>query len=171
MQNDKSKVERRETPVSLKDRKEEILPLARHFISLAGKQLGVSEKFLSQDVEEYLLKYDWPGEEEELEFAIKRACILSEEPNLYIEDFDLKQRPAKSVGKFIETRLKGFMRKISRLEKFNLYEMVIPEVERSLIMMVLEETNGNQIRAAKLLGINRNTLRAKIRKLGIKTRQ
>jgi DNA-binding protein Fis len=47
--------------------------------------------------------------------------------------------------------------------------MVIPEVERALILMVMKETQGNQIKTAKLLGINRNTLRSKIRKLGIKT--
>jgi DNA-binding protein Fis len=45
--------------------------------------------------------------------------------------------------------------------------MVIPEVERALILMVMKETKDNQIKAAKLLGINRNTLRSKIRKLGI----
>ena len=67
----------------------------------------------------------------------------------------------------METRLKGFMRNIKRFEKFNLYEMVIPEVERALILMVMKETKDNQIKAAKLLGINRNTLRSKIRKLGI----
>jgi DNA-binding protein Fis len=86
---------------------------------------------------------------------------------LQIEDFDLKQRQAKSIGKFVEGRLKGFMRNIKRFEKFNLYDMVIPEVERSLILMILKETNGNQIKAAKLLGINRNTLRSKIKKLKI----
>jgi len=59
------------------------------------------------------------------------------------------------------------MRNIKRFESFNLYDMVIPEVEKSLIMMVLKETKGNQIKASRLLGINRNTLRSKIKKLGI----
>ncbi|UCF87765.1 MAG: hypothetical protein JSV71_04715 [Nitrospiraceae bacterium] len=62
------------------------------------------------------------------------------------------------------------MRNIKNLEKFNLYDTVIPEVEKSLILMVMRETRGNQIRAAKLLGINRNTLRSKIKKYRIKTK-
>ena len=153
---------------ALKDRREEILPLARQFIKLAEKQIGTEPKELTKEAEEYLLSCDWPGDEKELEIAVKRACILSEEPVLQLEDFDLKHRQVKSIGKFVETRLKGFMRNIKRLERFNLYDMVIPEVEKSLILMVMKETKGNQIKAAKMLGINRNTLRSKIKKLGIK---
>jgi DNA-binding NtrC family response regulator len=139
----------------LRDRKEEILRLAKQFIKSAEEQIGMERKELSKDAEEYLLTYDWPGNEQELELAIKRAYVLSEESVLQVEDFDLKHRQAKSIGKFVEARLKGFMRNIKRLEKFNLYNMVIPEVERSLI---------------RLLGINRNTLRSKIKKLGIKVK-
>ncbi|MBI5739202.1 MAG: hypothetical protein HZA16_00645 [Nitrospirae bacterium] len=151
----------------LKDRKEAILSLANHFIRLSDEHLGTGSKKISEEAEEYLVTYDWPGDEKELEHAVKKACILSEGPVLLPEDFDLKQRQPKSVGKFIETRLKGFMQNIKRLEKFNLYDMVIPEVEKSLIVMVMKETGGNQIRAARLLGINRNTLRSKIKKLKI----
>lgn len=152
----------------LKERRGEIIPLAREFIALSEHQLGTATKELTKETEEHLLTYDWPGGEKELEIAVKRACILSDEPVLHIEDFDLKQRQAKSIGKFVESKLKNFMRNINSLEKFNLYDMVIPEVERSLILMVMKETKDNQIKAAKLLGINRNTLRSKIKKLGIK---
>jgi DNA-binding NtrC family response regulator len=154
----------------LKERKEAILPLANQFIKSSDEQTGTGNKKISKEAEEYLLAYDWPGDEKELEFGVKKACILSEGPVLQVEDFDLAQRQPKSIGKFVETRLKGFMQNIKRLEKFNLYDMVIPEVEKSLIVMVLKETNGNQIKAAKLLGINRNTLRSKIKKLKIKVK-
>ncbi|MEW6713851.1 MAG: helix-turn-helix domain-containing protein [Nitrospirota bacterium] len=154
----------------LKERRGEILPLVREVIKLSEQQLGTSLKDLSKEVEEHLLTYDWPGGEKELETAVKRACILSDEPLLHIEDFDLKQRQARSIGKFVESKLKSFMRNIKNLEKFNLYDMVIPEVERSLILMVMKETKGNQIKASKLLGINRNTLRSKIKTLGIKVK-
>ncbi len=157
-------------PMDLKERKEEILALVKQYIKLAEKQIGTEVKDISKDAEEYLLTYDWPGNEIELEIAVKRACVLSEGPLIRVEDFDLKHRQARSIGKFVESRLKGFMRNIKRFEKFNLYEMVIPEVEKSLILMVLKETKGNQIRAARLLGINRNTLRSKINKLGIKVK-
>ncbi len=154
----------------LKERKEGILSLVNLFIRSADEQVGTGNKKISKEAEEYLLTYDWPGDDKELEFAVKKACILSDGPVLQIEDFELSQRQPKSIGKFVETRLKGFMQNIKRLEKFNLYDMVIPEVEKSLIVMVLKETNGNQIKAAKLLGINRNTLRSKIKKLKIKVK-
>ncbi len=154
----------------LKERKEDILSLVRNLIETSGELAGTETKELSKEVEDYLLSYEWPGNERELEVAVRRACILSEETLLRIEDFDLRQRQAKSIGKFIESKLKGFMKNIKRFESFNLYDMVIPEVEKALIVMVMKETKGNQIKAARLLGINRNTLRSKIRKLGIKVK-
>ncbi|MBI4654399.1 MAG: hypothetical protein HY752_05335 [Nitrospirae bacterium] len=147
----------------------EILSLARHFIKLSDEQLKTGSKELSGDVEEYLLTH-WRGSERELESAVKKACILSQCPVLEIEDFDIKKRQARSIGEFIEERLRRFIQNINRLEKFNLYDTVIPEVEKALITMVLKETKGNQIKASKLLGINRNTLREKIKKLKIDLR-
>ena len=153
--------------LSLTDRKDDILLLARKYIQFSKEHLGTKTVELSKEAEEFLLTYEWP-DKGELEIAVKRACILSEGQVLQAEDFDLKQRRARSIGKFVESKLQGFMRNIKRFEKFNLYDMVIPEVERSLILMVMKETKGNQVKAAKLLGINRNTLRSKIKKLGIK---
>jgi DNA-binding NtrC family response regulator len=153
--------------IPLKDRKDEILLLAMRFVQLSREQLGTKTVELSKEAEEFLLTYEW-SDEGELEIVVKRACILSEGPVLRAEDFDLKQRQMRSIGRFVESKLKGFMHNIKGFETFNLYDMVIPEVERSLIIMVMKETKGNQVKAAKLLGINRNTLRSKIRKLGIK---
>ncbi len=157
-------------PLPLKDRREDISSLAKQFIKVSEEQMEPGPRELSKEAEDYLLSYEWPGDERELEIAVKRACILSEDQLLQIEDFDLRQRQAKSIGKFVESKLKGFMRNIKRFESFNLYDMVIPEVEKALIFMVMKETKGNQIKAARLLGINRNTLRSKIRKLGIKVK-
>ncbi|MBI4844503.1 MAG: hypothetical protein HY809_09305 [Nitrospirae bacterium] len=157
-------------PLPLKERKGEIISLARQYIKAASAEIGTGNKSLSKDAEKYLLEYDWPDGEKELEISIKRACILSDGPELNLKDFDARQRQIKSIGKFMEERLSGFMQSIKRFDNFNLYNMVIPEVEKSLITLVLKETNGNQCKSAKLLGINRNTLRSKITKLGIKTK-
>lgn len=156
--------------VPLKDRKDDILALAMNFVRVSKEQLDTGPAEISKEAEAFLLGHEWPGEERELEIAVKRACILSEGTVLQAADFDLEQKQARSIGKFVESKLKGFMKNIKRFEKFNLYEMVIPEVERSLIMMVMKETKGNQLKAAGLLGINRNTLRSKIKKLGIKVK-
>jgi two-component system nitrogen regulation response regulator GlnG len=154
---------------SLKERRDNIISLVKHYIKVAEEQLNTSPKELSKDAEEHLLICDWDGKEKELENAVKKACILSDGEILHIEDFDLKQRNIKSIDicSFIEEKLKVYMKKIKSFEKFNLYETVIPEVEKALILMVMKETKGNQTKTAKLLGINRNTLREKIKKLKI----
>jgi len=90
---------------------------------------------------------------------VDRACLKKE---------GFKHTGTDSIGGFIEARLSRFMRKIKRLESFDLYDMVISEVEKALITMALKETNGNQLRASRLLGINRHTLSNKIKRLGIK---
>lgn len=156
-------------PVPSQKSSEDILSLARYYIKVAEEQINTGYKELSKEAEEYLLTHDWNGREKELESVVKKACILSERDVLKVEDFDLKQRQITSmgIGRFVEEKLKGFMRNIKNLEKFNLYDTVIPEVEKTLIMMVMRETKGNQVKAARLLGINRNTLREKIKKLKI----
>ena len=159
------------SPAALTDRREEILSLVEKFMRMSEEQIGTEPRELSKEAREYLLSHEWHGNEKELEIAVKRACILADDRILQIQDFDLKQRQIKSIGKFIEERLSGFMRTIKSFEKFDLYNMVIPEVEKALIMMVMKETKGNQIRAANLLGINRNTLRSKIKKLGLKVKK
>ena len=145
----------------------DVISLAKHFIKIAEEQIKTGPKELSIEAEEYLLSHDWHGKVDELENAVKRACILTDSMVLQVADFDLRHRQIKSLGRFIEEKLKGFMRNIKNLENFNLYDAVIPEVEKSLILMVMKETKGNQTKAAKLLGINRNTLRDRIKKLKI----
>lgn len=145
----------------------DVISLAKHFIKIADEQIKTGPKELSREAEEYLLSHDWHDKVNALENTVKRACILTDSTVLQVGDFDLRHRQIKSLGRFIEEKLKGFMRNIKNLEKFNLYDAVIPEVEKSLILMVMKETKGNQTKAAKLLGINRNTLRDKIKKLKI----
>lgn len=64
-------------------------------------------------------------------------------------------------------RVKNFMGGLSEIKGFSLYDIIISEVERALISSVLSETRGNQLKASRVLGINRNTLRKKIRDLKI----
>ena len=73
-----------------------------------------------------------------------------------------------SMKEFLEEKLKRYLKEMSKLENSTLYNAVISEVERSLISIVLKETEGNQLKAAKTLGINRNTLRTKIQEYKIR---
>lgn len=156
----------------LKKDTEDILTLVRQYIKKADEELDTGHKELSRDAIGYLLSCEWKDNEKELKKAVKRACILSEGHILREEDFKSGYRETRSmgIGMFIEEKLRGFMKNIKNFERFNLYETVIPEVEKALITMVMKETEGNQIKAARLLGINRNTLRNKIKKLKINSK-
>lgn len=152
---------------ALRDRKEDIPLLVRNFLGEAVEKLETGEKKLSKEATAAILRYDWPGNVRELENVIKRACILStgsviEKKDLLIEEnsFTMKE--------FLEEKLKRYLKDMTKAVNCNLYGTVLSEVEKALIDIVLKEANGNQLRTARILGINRNTLRAKIKEYKIK---
>jgi two-component system, NtrC family, nitrogen regulation response regulator GlnG len=129
---------------------------------------------LSPVAQDALARHDWPGNVRELENAIKRALVLAQGDVLGPEDFAfLSAAPtaapaAQSGGASLEALV---VRAVETLlagpEPNDLFRELLTRVERPLLETVLERTGGNQLRAAALLGINRNTLRKKLTELGI----
>jgi DNA-binding NtrC family response regulator len=152
----------------LRDRKEDILPLARYFLEEAIKKFETGMKEFSKDARDFLLKYDWPGNVRELEDRIKRATIFSDSTVIRKKDLLIGDIGSYSIKEFLEEKLKRYLKEMTKLKNCNLYDTVLSEVERSLIAIVLKETGNNQLKAAKTLGINRNTLRAKIKEYKIR---
>jgi DNA-binding NtrC family response regulator len=148
---------------SLRERKEDILPLAQYFLGKTVERFAAGDKELSKEAEDFLLKYDWPGDVHELEEMIKKAVLLSSGQAIERKDLVLGDVNCCSIKEFLEEKLKRYLKEMTQLDNCNLYNTVLSEVERSLISIVLKETGGNQLKAAKTLGINRNTLRAKIK--------
>jgi len=151
----------------LRDRKDDITPLARHFLKESVKAFELPPKDFSKDAEKSLMEYDWPGNVRELENTIKRASILSRDSVIERRDLFCNDYNACSVKEFLEEKLHGFLTEMKKLDKSNLYDTVISEVEKALFSIVLTETDGNQVGAAKILGINRNTLSKKIKEYKI----
>ncbi|HXW69006.1 MAG TPA: helix-turn-helix domain-containing protein, partial [Dissulfurispiraceae bacterium] len=83
---------------------------------------------------------------------------LIERRELFADDYN-----ACSIKEFLEVKLDGMMKKMTRVENSNLYETIIAEVDKALLGLALKETGGNQVKAAKALGINRNTLNKKMK--------
>lgn len=153
---------------TLRDRKEDIMPLARHFLKDAERKFETGKKDLSKEAKDTLIKYDWPGNVRELENVIKRASVLSNGAIIEKRDLLLEDAGQPSIKDFLEDKLKRYLKDMTQLENSNLYETVISEVEKALIKIMLAETGGNQLKAARTLGINRNTLRTKMKEYRIR---
>ncbi|MGH7264311.1 MAG: sigma-54-dependent transcriptional regulator [Candidatus Rokuibacteriota bacterium] len=157
----------------LRERRDDIPFLVDHFLSKYAGELG--ERALSAEGLDRLLGYAWPGNVRELENVIQHAMVMAGAGVILPEHLPIATGPSPgplregTVEHLIETKLEECVRGLGARESANLYELVLALVERPLLRAVLRETGGNQLRAAALLGINRNTLRKKLRALGLRS--
>ncbi|MBI5875726.1 MAG: nitrogen regulation protein NR(I) [Deltaproteobacteria bacterium] len=155
----------------LRNRKEDIPLLSEYFLQKFQEEMGIEPRTLSPKAMDALKAYSWPGNVRELENILRRAVLLYSNPVLSPDDIALpqKKQTKDSLEDIIYNRLEGFVSSINVKDKHELYNTILPFMERPLIRLVLKKTGGNQVKTAELLGINRNTLRKKIKELGIKT--
>jgi two-component system nitrogen regulation response regulator GlnG len=161
----------------LRERAEDIPDLARHFLEAARSE-GLGAKSFDRGALDCLMRYGWPGNVRELENLVRRLVVLNSAEVIHADAVEgelshtaVEASPAAgdSLGTAAETHLRRyFSAHGGSLPARGLYDRVLREIERPLISLSLEATRGNQIRAAELLGLNRNTLRKKIRELDIK---
>ena len=168
------------TLAPLRERRDDIPALATYFLSRSCTEMSVTPKRLTDDALSLLKSYSWPGNVRELENAIKRAVILSNDPLLTALDFgglltheEVVQTGSQetSLEQLVDLELRSCMHGIEALDKGDIHAMVLEQVERPLIRLVLEKCRWNQVKAADVLGINRNTLRKKISELNIEMKR
>jgi len=171
----------------LRERTEDIADLARHFLDRARAD-GLPAKSLDQGAVDALRAHRWPGNVRELENLMRRLAALW--PDEVITEDAVRPElvehngsdayaaePGQGGGetsgpeplsRAVERHIRTFLAAYRDADgEANIYEQVLAEVERPLIQMTLAATRGNQIKAAMMLGLNRNTLRKKIRDLDI----
>jgi two-component system nitrogen regulation response regulator GlnG len=161
----------------LRERVEDIPDLARHFLRKAEEE-GLPHKSLDNEALDMLRRHRWPGNVRELENLIRRLAVLQSGDSIPASAIAAELRePARSaaadedgkpqsLGAAVEQYLtRYFLAQGDRLPPPGVYDRIVQEVERPLISICLAATRGNQIRAAQLLGLNRNTLRKKIKDL------
>ncbi|MEZ5363605.1 MAG: sigma 54-interacting transcriptional regulator [Bryobacterales bacterium] len=135
----------------IRERKEDILPLVEFFINRYNKRFEREVKGVTDETRQLLLTHDWPGNVREIRNAIERAMVLEESDYLRPESLSL------------ETRI-GTPPPIAATAGAASLE----DVERSMLVQALEKTDGNQTRAAEMLGISRDTLRYRIKKFNLR---
>jgi two-component system nitrogen regulation response regulator GlnG len=163
----------------LRERTEDIPDLIRHFFKLAERE-GLPSKQIETAAVERLKRYRWPGNIRELENLARRLAALYPQETITtaVVDNELAPpvsapagedaRPEENLSAAVERHLNRYFGGFGDgLPPPGLYHRVLREIEYPLLSVALAATRGNQIRAADLLGVNRNTLRKKIRDLEI----
>ncbi|MEM7661553.1 MAG: sigma 54-interacting transcriptional regulator [Pseudomonadota bacterium] len=161
----------------LRDRREDLPDLAQAFLVRARDQ-GLPAKRFDQAALDLMAAYEWPGNVRELENVILRLSALSPDTAISAKDVEAAMRhdmtraaPAsEGLEPEIEQVLKRFvmpdLMAADPDDQNRIYHAVLEQVERPLITLALSITSGNKVKAASILGLNRNTLRAKINALG-----
>jgi two-component system nitrogen regulation response regulator GlnG len=164
----------------LRDRKEDLPDLINHFLAEAELAEGGKVKKVSPKALDLLKAYDWPGNVRELENLIRRIVVLYPQ-DVITDDLVASELATTSASKIVQSSkgldlaeaVEYYLNELFReygekLPPAGLYQRIVQKVEKPLITACLMATRGNQLRAAELLGLNRNTLRDKIRRLDIK---
>jgi transcriptional regulator with GAF, ATPase, and Fis domain len=145
----------------LRDRADDVLFLADHFVRTLGAKLGKGEPGLSRAARDALLAHPWPGNIRELQNAIERALIVSDgglvtAGQLGLERAGARLAPAQAAPSGAETPAEPL-------------ELSLPEWERRLVCEALEKAKGNKSRAAQILGLTRSQLYTRLKRHGLET--
>lgn len=153
---------------SLRERKEDIPLIIDHYIKHCNSQLDTNVRGVSKPALKRIMRYDWPGNVNELKNAIKSAVAITQGSIILLEDLPssvlgielpvFDKNGALSLKEWIRNEI-ILLRKGNKMEY---YDQIISQVEKELIKQALEVTNGKKVETAEILGITRNTLRTKM---------
>ena len=156
----------------LRERRRDVPLLVEHLLAKYATELG--ERGVAPEALDRLVGHDWPGNVRELENVVQRAMVMATSGVILPEHLPIGPVSAAasvavdaSLEEIIERKLLECVRGLREHSSANLYDLMIGLVEKPLLRAVLRETSGNQVRAAQILGINRNTLRKKLTEHGI----
>jgi len=159
---------------ALRERKEDIVPLVEFFLAHYNKKFRKSVQSLNEETRKLLMNYDWPGNVRELKNALERAMILEEGNQLRPDDLPFSVASGRGGAALGENKLGAPVEAPTSPGKRRLPALSIPEggtsledVEHALVELALQQSHGNQIKAAKLLSISRDALRYKMKKFGL----
>jgi len=139
----------------LRERKDDILNLAKHFISQYNLKFRKNIKGMRKDTQKLFLEYEWPGNVRELKNALERTMIFEDDSYISTQYLPIRVNGDSAFQKRSPRELSGSSLSLQGMEK-------------NLLIKALKKANGNKSQAAKLLNITRDTLRYKIKKLNIK---
>lgn len=159
----------------LRERLEDLVPLMRKLVSALGKDIGRRRLMVSTRANDALLRYPWPGNVAELKQVARRLAVRAKNDRIEAEDVDailpcLTQRAPLEELSFedlVRFKLADLFRRVEGYPLTSLHEEVLGLVERPLLQLVMDHTGSNQLKAAEILGLSRNTLRRRLLDFGL----
>jgi two-component system nitrogen regulation response regulator GlnG len=159
----------------LRERIADIPTLVERWVRHYGDEVGRDRVTVSTRAHARLVKYPWPGNVAELKAIARRLVVRAQSAKIEAGDVDevlpkvAERVPLEDMAfeEMVKAKLAGFMQRMDGYPVHDLYEKVVQRVERPLLELVLQHTGGNQVRAAEILGLNRNTLRKKLAELAL----
>ncbi len=161
----------------LRERPADIPELVQHFIAKIHREFGTEVVGVSPEAEQILARHSWPGHVRELENTLVRAAVVAPGRTLMAGDLALSPSTSlppsggRSLPEAVRARAREVFSSLGSIDPVDLHANLLSEFERPLLEVTLEKTGGNQLRAAQILGINRNTLRKKLLDLGLAARR
>ncbi|MDX8392175.1 MAG: sigma-54 dependent transcriptional regulator [Mariprofundaceae bacterium] len=159
---------------ALRERKDDIRQLADTLLDAAGKELAMQPPILLDEALDLLQSYDWPGNVRELKNVMRRLALLTPGAAITLSDValalghqDQNNDHDESLSDAVSRCLRKYIAHLGHAEAENLHSHLLAEVEPPLLMLVMERCKGNQIKAADMLGVNRNTVRKMLRQYHI----
>jgi DNA-binding NtrC family response regulator len=154
----------------LRERGDDLPMLVQHYVRRFGPQLGKEAREVSPEAMERLRGYPWPGNIRELQSVLKQALLRSTGPVLvpaFLPELGHRKSVEPATASGPGSRLEALLEQRLRDGSQDLYEEARRELDHFLLPMVLRSTEGNQVQAARILGIARRTLRLRLRELGL----
>jgi len=162
----------------LRDRPDDTEALAIYFLNKWAAALNIGERSFTKQALRALKRSKWRGNVAELQLVVLNSLTHFDAKEIDVchlrlkiggnwSDYTEKELEETSLEEMIEAKLAQFLQRLGRYDVENLHGAIMDRVERPLIRLILEKSQWNQLKAARILGINRNTLRAKIKKLRI----
>ncbi len=158
----------------LRERRDDIPELANFLLDRAVEELGMNAPILLDDAADLLCKHDWPGNVRELKNVMRRLAVLTPGAAITLSDValalgnvDNMQKGEETLSDAVTRCIRQYMHQLGYAEATNMHQYILEQMEPPLLVLAMEKCNGNQLKVADMLGLNRNTVRKLLRKYDI----
>ncbi|MFQ5519491.1 MAG: sigma-54-dependent transcriptional regulator [Mariprofundus sp.] len=158
----------------LRERRDDIPELASFLLDQAVQELGMDAPILLDDAVELLARHDWPGNVRELKNVMRRLAVLTPGASITLSDVALAlgnvgntQSDEETLDQAVTRCTRQYLHQLGYAKATNLHMHMLEQMEPPLLALAMERCNGNQLKVAEMLGLNRNTVRKLLRKYDI----